>query len=258
MTHEETLARDLPRILARLRLALTDRLSLSDWLIVTIVLLAVGTVYCQIYCLVALQKMDGSSMPLLSSVVRVGVDIVPPFAAFELAKRVPLRARFWQWLLVVLIFSGAFSVAVLVRSNLSIMSTGLTVRRIAADRIPSILLALTALTYFHLRPSFASRSAGLRRVSDQPDQMPPAAAIVWIKAAGNYVEVNAHGRVRLIRITLRQIADMLPAAQFVQIHRSVIINRARLAVRRGRKSVEMTDGTVFNVGDAYRSNLSEG
>ena len=251
------LARDLPRIRLWLKLALTDRLSLIHWLIVAIVLLAVGVLYCQLYCLVALQKMHGSSMPLSSSFMRAGVDIIPPFAAFELGKRVRVRGQLWQWLLVILIFSVAWGAAVLVRSNLSVMSTGLTPRRIAADRMPFMLLAVVALTYFHLRPSLAPKPAR-ERVSDEPDQMPPSAAIVWIKAAGNYVEVNAHGRVCLIRITLRQIADMLPAAQFVQIHRSVIINRTRLAVRRGRKSVEMTDGTVFTVGDAYRSNLSRG
>lgn len=252
------LARALHHIRPWLRLALTERLSLRNWLIVAIVLLAVGVIYCQLYCLMALQKMGGSSMPLLSSVVRAGVDIVPPFAAFELAKRVPLRTRPWQSLLVALIFAVALSVAVLVRSRLSVMSTGLTPRHIAVDRIPFMLLAVVALAYFYSGPRFGTDRSAWRRVSDEPDRMPPPSAIVWIKAAGNYVEVKAYGRVRLIRITLRQTADMLPPGQFLQIHRSVIINRDQLAVRRARKSVEMTDGTVFTVGDAYRSNLTGG
>jgi hypothetical protein len=250
------LVRVRPYLRAWSSLALTRPLTIADWLKLAVVLLVAGTIYCQFYCLLALQHMHGASMPVWSSVVRAGVDIVPPLAAFELAKRVLLRGRLWQWLLVILIFAAALGVAVAVRSSLSIMSAGLSPRRMAVDRLPFMLLAATALAYFHLGPRFGTGQADWRRVSDEPDRMPPPAAITWVKAAGNYVEVHAHGRTRLFRITLRETADKLPLAQFVQIHRSVIINRDRVARRNGRKSVEMTDGTMFPIGDAYRSNLN--
>src|SRR6476646_2901587 len=45
--------------------ALTRPFSLREALIACPLLLAVGVVYCQIYCLLALQQMHGASMPIL-------------------------------------------------------------------------------------------------------------------------------------------------------------------------------------------------
>ena len=58
-------------------------------------------------------------------------------------------------------------------------------------------------------------------------------------------------------MTLRQARAVLPGDQFVQIHRSVIVNRERIATVKGRRSLQMTDGTEFAVGDAHRSNLPQ-
>jgi LytTr DNA-binding domain len=144
----------------------------------------------------------------------------------------------------------------LIRMQVHPMSSGLTTRHMAVDRIPFMLLAAAALTYYWLR---AARGANGDpwTAGDERDRIPPAKAIDWIKAAGNYVEIRVAGRTRLLRMTLRQARALLPREQFIQIHRSVIVNRARIATVKGRRSVEMADGTSFTVGDAHRSNLPE-
>jgi len=52
----------------------------------------------------------------------------------------------------------------------------------------------------------------------------------WAEAAGNYVELHAGGRTHLARISLSALAEQLgdAGADIVQIHRSRIVNRARI------------------------------
>jgi hypothetical protein len=236
--------------------ALTRPLTLLETLIFGLALLVIGIAYCQVYCLLALQKMHGESMPLLASVYRAGADVIPPFLVFEAGKRVAALPRAVRWSgLAALLISG-FALGVLIREQAPIMSSGLTLRRMAADRIPFMLLAAAALTYYWRRAHRRAQEAPWTD-GDEREQLPPAKAIDWVKAAGNYVEIRIAGRTRLLRMTLRQARALLPGDQFVQIHRSVIVNRDRIAIVNGRRSVEMTDGTTFAVGDAHRSNLPE-
>jgi len=57
-----------------------------------------------------------------------------------------------------------------------------------------------------------------------------AATLDWSEAAGNYVEVHVGGRTYLARMSLAGLAEQLRAAgvDAVQIHRSRIVNRARI------------------------------
>ena len=219
-------------------------------------ILGLGTIYCQIYCLLALQQMHGMSMPILASAHRASVDVISSFVAFELSKRVMLRDRHWNWLLVVFIFAAIVALAVYWRMQLDLMNSGLTPRRMAVDRIPFMALAAAGLAYYRWRLRHPVSPIPGARASCDLESLPPAGAIEWVKAAGNYVEIRVSGHTRLVRGALHQIAAVLPEPQFVQIHRSVIVNRAKVAGTNGRRTVRMTDGTEFSVGDAYRSNLT--
>lgn len=80
----------------------------------------------------------------------------------------------------------------------------------------------------------------------------PAADIRYLKAAGNYVEVHAAGRMRLVYGTLKAVLQDLPQ-EFARIHRSYAVNLAHVtAVRAGR--VWLGD-RVLPVGDRYRRAL---
>jgi hypothetical protein len=236
--------------------ALTRPLKLQEVLALGAALIVAGTIYCQIYCLLALQRMHGASMPLAASLWRGNADVLPAFLVFESGKRALGLPRVRRWLAIGAIFVGGIALGVLIRSQVHIMSAGLTPRHMAVDRIPFMLLAAAALTYYWLRSAHGANSDPWA-AGDERDRIPPAKAIDWVKAAGNYVEIRVAGRTRLLRMTLRQARALLPGEQFIQIHRSVIVNRERIAAVKGRRSVEMADGTSFTVGDAHRSNLPE-
>jgi LytTr DNA-binding domain len=56
-----------------------------------------------------------------------------------------------------------------------------------------------------------------------------ATEIDYVKAAGNYVEVFGRDRSWLLRATLNEIATRLDADGFVRVHRSILVNRHRVA-----------------------------
>jgi DNA-binding LytR/AlgR family response regulator len=49
--------------------------------------------------------------------------------------------------------------------------------------------------------------------------------IECVSAAGNYVEIVERGQRYLMRATLKQVEDMLPATDFIRIHRSHLVRR---------------------------------
>jgi len=49
--------------------------------------------------------------------------------------------------------------------------------------------------------------------------------IAWVSAAGNYVEIHTAEAAFLMRATMQEIQDLLPARRFVRIHRGFLVNR---------------------------------
>ncbi|WP_116810041.1 LytR/AlgR family response regulator transcription factor [Steroidobacter cummioxidans] len=49
--------------------------------------------------------------------------------------------------------------------------------------------------------------------------------IECVSAAGNYVEIVERGQRYLLRATLKQVEDLLPASDFIRIHRSHLVRR---------------------------------
>jgi len=250
------LAKAIPPARRWLTNALTRPLSFREALAVGVAAVTIGTVYCQIYCVLALQQMHGASMPLWASIGRASADVIPAFLVFEIGKRLLGLPRTTRWLALASLFAGGIALGLLVRLQVPQMATGLTVRHMAVDRIPFMLLAGAGLIHYWMRRQKPSDEDPWTS-SDERDRLPPASAIDWVRAAGNYVEIRVAGRTRLLRMTLRQARAVLPGDQFVQIHRSVIVNRERIATVKGRRSLQMTDGTELAVGDAHRSNLPQ-
>jgi LytTr DNA-binding domain len=232
---------------------LTRRLSVREFLLVAAAALTIGTIYCQIYCLLALQEMHGETMSIWGSVFRAGSDVLPALLLFEIGKHLP-RSSTWKFVAgLAVLFGGLLVLAVAIRLQADAMLSGVTLRRVAVDRLPFLLGAVVALlivlrrSVLALNPIAANEDAELL--------VPPVQVIDWVRAAGNYVEIHFHGRTKLLRATLRETAAVLPTDQFVQIHRSVIVNRARIEKVEGNQRVRMNDGATFTIGDAYRSNL---
>ena len=92
--------------------ALARTLSFREALIVLLVLVVIGTIYCQIYCLLALQQMHGATMPVRASLGRASADVVPAFVAFEAGKRLVPLPRLSRWAPLVALFAAAIAAGV--------------------------------------------------------------------------------------------------------------------------------------------------
>lgn len=79
--------------------------------------------------------------------------------------------------------------------------------------------------------------------------------IVWIGAAGNYVELHLAARVVLHRTTITAIAERLPESDFVRVHRTAIVRKSAIAGLRsetdGFYSVRLTKGESVRVSTRY-------
>ena len=80
--------------------------------------------------------------------------------------------------------------------------------------------------------------------------------IDWIDAAGDYMCVHALGETHIMRSTLLDLLEKLDDKQFVRIHRSTVVNIARvvstsLSQKRG-SVLHLPDGQTLKVSRNYR------
>jgi two-component system LytT family response regulator len=82
------------------------------------------------------------------------------------------------------------------------------------------------------------------------------AAIEWVDAAGNYVRFNAGDASYRVRGTLKDFEQVLPAARFLRVHRSTIVNiDAVTEFARGRYgdlAAVLKSGKRLAIGRRYR------
>jgi two-component system, LytTR family, response regulator len=81
----------------------------------------------------------------------------------------------------------------------------------------------------------------------------------WAQAADNYVELHAGREVHLLRETLTRLEDRLDPRRFVRMHRSTLVNVARVRELRqllgGDHEVLLLDGTRLVLSRTYREAL---
>lgn len=87
------------------------------------------------------------------------------------------------------------------------------------------------------------------------------AEIDWIEAAGVYVYLHVGPKVHLYRSSVTQLLQRLDQRQFVRIHRSAVVNTARIQELRTRSHgdfvVVLKDGGEITMSRSYRGNLEE-
>jgi two-component system LytT family response regulator len=92
-------------------------------------------------------------------------------------------------------------------------------------------------------------------------QVVPASAIDWVEAQDYYVEVHVAGHGYLLRKPLKRLEEELDPRCFVRIHRSTIVNIARiqslLPATHGERDLSLRDGTMLHVSRVYRERLEE-
>jgi hypothetical protein len=233
-------------------------LSLTECLYAAGVLFLVGSAYCQLYCAISMPAMNGRYMPVEQSMWRSAIETIPALIAFELSKRVLSRGAD-KWAIAgvaaVILLAAAVSTLLVLSCRDSASTLAMPLRPIIADRLPGITLTAIAIAW-------ASRMA---RAANSPsparaciDELPPTQWIDWIRAAGNYVEIRIGARSVLRRMTMAQAQEALSEKAFVRVHRSMLVNRTRIAGldRNVRpRHVRLTDGSIVKVGQAYRANL---
>ncbi|HLZ77374.1 LytTR family DNA-binding domain-containing protein [Phenylobacterium sp.] len=87
----------------------------------------------------------------------------------------------------------------------------------------------------------------------------PLAEVVWVEAAGNYVELHRGGAGLLHRASLSEMERRLHTAGFVRIHRSRLVRRQAVAAIESKPTgdftVRLTDGRELAGSRRYRHPL---
>jgi two-component system, LytTR family, response regulator len=86
-----------------------------------------------------------------------------------------------------------------------------------------------------------------------------AADIVAVEAEGNYVMLHHKSSAHLLRESISTVEEKLSSRGFIRIHRSVLVNAAKVEeVRRlstGEHSLRLRNGKEYTVTRTYRQNL---
>jgi hypothetical protein len=109
-------------------------------------------------------------------------------------------------------------------------------------------------------PAAAARDERLELRDGGAAMFVPPAEITHIEAAGNYVEVHMAGRSHLVRGTLAAFETRLAPRGFVRVHRSRLVNRAKIAAIKptasGDLEIALLDGRVLAGSRRYRAGLA--
>jgi two-component system LytT family response regulator len=81
--------------------------------------------------------------------------------------------------------------------------------------------------------------------------------VEWIDAAGNYLRLHSQGKTYVLRSTIGDMLRRLDPSSFLRIHRSPIVNLARVTrvqpTDHGEFVVTLSDGTRLNVSRTFSS-----
>lgn len=96
---------------------------------------------------------------------------------------------------------------------------------------------------------FAIRTAGKVRFV-------PVAEVDWIEAADNYVRLHTPGGRHVLRETLKHLEERLDPGQFIRVHRSAMVNTARIReiepLFNGEHTIVLTTGARVTLSRSYR------
>ena len=242
--------------------ALTRPLALPEFGLIALIVIAAGTLYCQLYCAIAYTPMHHKSpMPPDQSVAWSLSTVGPWLCCFELSKR---RAAWSQqaWgraMVLIALFAATTIVSLILELGLDRM-IGVETRAFSkqlAAQLPNAILTATVILLSPLRivakPTAKSSPDALQAV------LALSPSILWIEAAGNYVELHMATGISMHRVTMRELEQSLDRTTFRRIHRSAIVNLAWVDARieQGNShAVRLTDGTIIRIGHRYARNFA--
>ena len=84
--------------------------------------------------------------------------------------------------------------------------------------------------------------------------------IDWVDAAGDYMCLHVGGKTHIMRSTMKELLDKLPADVFVRIHRSTIVNVHRVtsvsSLSKGEFRLQLGSETSLKVSRNYRKSIA--
>jgi two-component system LytT family response regulator len=87
----------------------------------------------------------------------------------------------------------------------------------------------------------------------------PPSEICWVDAAGDYVCIHTDRETHVLRATMRELEQRLDPRRFPRIHRSVIVNAARVTALRphlnGEYFLTLDSGHELKLSRSYRDRL---
>ncbi len=220
----------------------------------SVAIVVVGAIYCSGY-----EALTTGLDNWPASLIWAAYSLLPFYLLFELVKRREWRSGSSFCAVKIAGLFVAVTLASLVAERIDFAVGGSAAPPVLLSllrRLPAIALAgaLVALSRYEQR-----RLPGVRANDNRPeDRFVNPAAMRWIGAADNYLEVHFAGRTDMVRMTMRQAEQRLARAGFVRIHRSIIVNRAVVAhVSTGVRGAEVVldDGTRLPGGSAFSANL---
>jgi DNA-binding LytR/AlgR family response regulator len=122
------------------------------------------------------------------------------------------------------------------------------------------------MRYVFARPAAALPPAPVPQPESLPERfavrkrgkeiMVEVADIDWIEAAGNYAVLHVSGETLEIRSTLTKLESELDPKRFVRVHKSYVVNVARIAEVTpwisGDWRIRLQDGAEVNLSRRYR------
>jgi two-component system LytT family response regulator len=133
-------------------------------------------------------------------------------------------------------------------------------QRVARPAVPALPTPLTDLLST-LPPAPAAFASQL--LIKQPGRyyFVPTDQVQYLEAAANYVTVHARGVEHRLRITLSQLERQLDPAQFLRIHRSLIVNTHHIkelhSWAHGEYLLTLHDGTHLSSSRSYAAGLQQ-
>lgn len=92
-------------------------------------------------------------------------------------------------------------------------------------------------------------------------QLVDPATVDWIEAEGSYVRLHVGSRSYLLRRSMKELAESLGGAGFARIHRSAIVNLARVVEVRPRTHgdalIVLSGGSELKVSRTFRAALAQ-
>jgi two-component system, LytTR family, response regulator len=80
--------------------------------------------------------------------------------------------------------------------------------------------------------------------------------ITFLEAYGNFIKLWQGKTMVLVSATLKSLLDTLPGTQFVQIHKSYVVNRQHIVGFDGQQ-LRLSSGQVLKLGKTYRKSFGQ-